>query len=499
MCSGYLSGYATVRVTTGATNSDEPATQTFTSITSNSAGQASTVVSIVVITAAPDSPTSSSTAVPTPAAAYASRDHTPAIIGGTLAGVAAGVIAACFICYLLYRRHKKKSLNKSTGVSFPPDSPLHKPGFKHVADAELDTHPNMVVELPTSSEPGELDATPTSYSNLNNRVSAMTTGDNARWSAVSSLSPPRVHSPAPAASVTPMAASLQAVSQQHYDSGQQSYLLAPGNTHHLHRSPSGPLPTIQVSGSEIPLTPRPGPVAGAEQSGASKDDEGAQRVQSGESVEGVKEAPTPQQTHLPNQGEADSKFERTADEANEGKRRGRDYPNKQTRKNERRKPDTDEQNQQAATACFAKEKLMVKNVTAAEACLTSKSPAAIVQGQHLNMNSSGTTSCLVIVTRDSLRIADKNGRLDTTARQSNERILPIGHSEKTSHKKTFRHNHRVRTIFVSRWLRRNEHRLTFNLPSQSAIASYRAIEKTSEQPIADKCIFTKTFLRSMTP
>lgn len=180
MCSGYLSGYATVRVTTSATNPDEPATQTLTSVTSDSAGQASTVVSIIVITAAPDSPTSSSTAVPTPVTGYASRDHTPAIIGGTIAGVAAGVVAACFICYLLYRRHKNKALNKNTDVSFPPDPPINKPGFKHVADAELDTHPNMVVELPTSSEPGELDATPTSSPNLNNRVSAMTTGENAR-------------------------------------------------------------------------------------------------------------------------------------------------------------------------------------------------------------------------------------------------------------------------------------------------------------------------------
>lgn len=171
----------------------------------------------------------SSTAVPAPAAVSASKDHTPAIIGGTIAGVAAGVIAACFICCLLYRRHKQKTLNKTTGVSFPPDSPINKPGFKHVADAELNTHPNMVVELPTSRDPGELDATPTSSPNLINRVSAITTGDNARWSAVSSLSPPRVHSLAPAAGVTPMAASLQAVSQQHYGSGQRSYLLAPGD------------------------------------------------------------------------------------------------------------------------------------------------------------------------------------------------------------------------------------------------------------------------------
>ena len=188
---GHLSGYATVRITTSATDPDEPSTQTFTSITSDSAGQASTVVSIVVITAAPDSPTSSSTAAPT--VGSANKDHTTVIIGGTLGGVAAGVIAAGLICYILYRRHKQGALNKNTGVSFPPNSPTNKPGFKHVADAELDTHPNMVVELPTSGDPGELDATPAASPNLNNRVSAMTTSDNARWSAVSPC--PRGHPP----------------------------------------------------------------------------------------------------------------------------------------------------------------------------------------------------------------------------------------------------------------------------------------------------------------
>ena len=158
-----------------ATIPGESSTQTFTSITSTSAGQASTVVSIIVITAAPGSPTSSSKTV------SANSIRTPAIIGGTFGGVAAGVIAAGLICYLLYRRHNKKALKKTTGVCFPPDSPIHEPGFKHVADAELDTHPNTVVEMPTSSDPGEL-ASPTP----NNRVSAITTGENARWSAVSS-------------------------------------------------------------------------------------------------------------------------------------------------------------------------------------------------------------------------------------------------------------------------------------------------------------------------
>lgn len=301
MYSVYLSGYATVRVTTGATIPDESSIQTFTSITSNSAGQASTVVSIIVITAAPDSPSSSSTAVPTPAAAFASKDHTPAIIGGTLAGVAGGVIAAGLICYLLYRHHKNKTLNTSAGVSFSPDSPIHKPGFKHVADAELDTHPNTVVELPTSSDPGELDAIPTASANLNNRVSAITTGGNARWSAVSSLSPPRIHSLAPAAS-------LQAISQQHYGPGQQTYLLAPGDTHRLCRPSSGTLPAIQISRSEMTLPLRREPNTDGAQGGALRDDEAAQTVQSGE------ETPTLQQANPTNQAKVVSKVAQTTHE-----------------------------------------------------------------------------------------------------------------------------------------------------------------------------------------
>ena len=306
MYSVYLSGYATVRVTTGATISDESSIQTFTSITSNSAGQASTVVSIIVITAAPDSSSSSSTAVPTLAEAVASQDHTPAIIGETLAGVAGGVIAAGLICYLLYRRHKNKALNKSTGVSFPPDSPIHKPGFKHVADAELDTHPNTVVELPTSSDPGELDATPTASPNPNNRVSAITTGENARWSAVSSLTPHRVHSLAPAASV-------QAISQQHYGPEQQSYLLAPGDTHLLCRPSSGTLPAIQISRSEMTLPLRREPNTDGAQGGALRGDEVAQTVQSGE------ETPTLQQAHPTNQAKAVSKVEHTTHGADDRK------------------------------------------------------------------------------------------------------------------------------------------------------------------------------------
>lgn len=247
----------------------------------------------------------------------ANKDHTPAVIGGTFGGVAAGVVVAAFIGYLLYRRHKKKALNDDTGVSFPPDSPMDKPGFKHVADAELDTHPNMVVELPTSNDPGELDATPTSSPTPNDRVSAMTSGDIARWSAVTSLSPPRVHNPAPAASITPMAASLQAVSQQHYGPGQQSYLLVPGDIHHLYRSPSGPLPTIQVSGSQISLTSRSGAVVGRGQSEHPRDDEAAQRAQDDEKAQGSEDAQTLKQTHPTEQGELGSKVERTANEADD--------------------------------------------------------------------------------------------------------------------------------------------------------------------------------------
>jgi hypothetical protein len=257
MYADHLSGGATVRVTTGATIAGKSPTQTFTSITSNSDGRASTVVSIVVITAAPETPTGSATA---------RKDHTPAIIGGAIAGVAAGMIAVGSLCYFLYRRHQKRALDNNTSVSSAPDPSIHKPETKHLVDAELDTHPNTIVELPTKNDPNELDATTTASPNSNNRVSAVSTGNNARWSAVSSLSPSRIQMSSPAAAVTPMAASTSAVSQQHYGAGQQSYLLVPENTLRLYRPLSGTLPAIQVSGSEISLTPGPDSAAGVEQS-----------------------------------------------------------------------------------------------------------------------------------------------------------------------------------------------------------------------------------------
>lgn len=149
--------------------------------------------------------------------------------------------------------------------------------------------PQSIVELPTStsSDRGELDATPTASPNPNNRVSATTTGNDARWSAVSSLSPPSVHSSAPAATVAPTAASLQAVSQQRYGTGQQSYFIAPDNAYLLSRPRSRTLPDIQVSASEISLTPRPGFIAGGDQSGAPKDGEQAQRTRDGGEAQGT--------------------------------------------------------------------------------------------------------------------------------------------------------------------------------------------------------------------
>jgi hypothetical protein len=285
---GYYSGAATVTVTTGATGSEESSTQTFTSITSNSVGQASTVVSVVVITAAPDSPTTSATAAPTPSAVSKSSPHTSTIIGATI-GVTAGAIVAGFICYVFYRRHKKQALYKNSTVFFPPDPPVYKPDERYSTKAELDTYTNSIAELPTNDGPGELDGSPSITSNPTCNTSPMpATSNDARWSAVSSLAPPRVHSPASAATVTPMAASLQAVSQQHYGDG-QNYLLAPGATHRLYRPLSGTLPAIQVSGSENTLTSRCGSVASGEQVGIPRSGDKGEQLQEAQNIEGAHE------------------------------------------------------------------------------------------------------------------------------------------------------------------------------------------------------------------
>lgn len=116
-----------------------------------------------------------------------------------------------------------------------------------------------------------------------------------------------------------MAASLQAVSQQHYGPGQQSYLLVPGDIHHLYRSPSGPLPTIQVSGSQISLTSRSGAVVGREQSEHPRDDEAAQRAQDDEKAQGSEEGQIPKQLHPTKQGDLASNVESTANEADDRK------------------------------------------------------------------------------------------------------------------------------------------------------------------------------------
>jgi hypothetical protein len=178
----------------------------------------------------------------------------------------------------LYRRHQKRALHRNTGVFFPPDPSINNPDTQPSVEAELHAHPNTIVELPTSNNPGELDATPTSSPNannrtshvalgndisptaspdLNNRVSAISTDNNARWSAVSSLSSPRTRSPTPAPA-------LQATSQQHYGTGQQSYLLPPETNYRPYRPFSPAPPTIQVSESEIPSILRPGSAAAVE-------------------------------------------------------------------------------------------------------------------------------------------------------------------------------------------------------------------------------------------
>lgn len=111
-----------------------------------------------------------------------------------------------------------------------------------------------------ASQVSELDGT----SSVSNRVSAMTTANGSRWSAVSSLkscshpSPPTVT--VDAAGGTPLAADLQVVSQQHYGSTGQHYTTPQQQQESLYRLSSSRLSTMAEDSGESPSAPSPSTV-----------------------------------------------------------------------------------------------------------------------------------------------------------------------------------------------------------------------------------------------
>jgi hypothetical protein len=158
-------------------------------------------------------------------------------------------------------------------VYFPPD-PVDPSATRVFPKAELEATPavtadvqdgpfelegSTIVPMDSSHRVSQLSELEGS-SRFSNRVSAMTTINGNRWSAVSSLSPSPLPSPpakaAATAGVVPGAADLQIITQQHYGSTGQRY---PPRQHSedLHKSSSSRLPTMGETNNELCTTSSP--------------------------------------------------------------------------------------------------------------------------------------------------------------------------------------------------------------------------------------------------
>jgi len=154
----------------------------------------------------------------------------PAFIGISI-GAPLGLIATALLLWIA-RRHRTSKANTTTTVYFQSD-PIELSTTRVLPEADLEAattesqNESIEIEgLPAvvpadmiyrTSQTSEFE----SASINSNRVSALTTTENNRWSAVSSLRsswyPSRLTAPAPArtAEVGPAAADLQIASQQH--------------------------------------------------------------------------------------------------------------------------------------------------------------------------------------------------------------------------------------------------------------------------------------------
>jgi len=194
----------------------------------------------------------------------------PTILG-TAIGIPLGLVALIAM-FIILRRHRNHTTpgGRTSEVYFPPD-PIYDTATKVLPRVELDAQSQATYELDgqvasselessaravaNSKDPSkavyELDATPCASPEASNRVSALTTAYESRFSAVSSLeASPQHYSGAAGA-----ASRLQVVSQQHYGAAQSQFLI-PEDMHRLDRPSSGTLPAVQAAESELPSTPR---------------------------------------------------------------------------------------------------------------------------------------------------------------------------------------------------------------------------------------------------
>ncbi|KAM0718478.1 hypothetical protein Q7P37_005548 [Cladosporium fusiforme] len=237
-----------------------PSTSTaiITTITSNSEGQVSTLISTTIITtaaAAADSPSASST---TPTSEPTKRRQLPVILGVSI-GVPLGLIAGGILFYIFRRKQKHEaSMTPSapnTDVFFPPDATNLPTTYEK---AELDSHSASVAEQKQHKHniPTELEATSPSLNQPSTHppssVSPLTGSHDARWSAVSSLSPNPDQYTSNGTGAPPTALGLQAVGQQHYGSGQ----------HYLYRPVSAPEGAGAIAPQYRPYRP---PMGGEQQ------------------------------------------------------------------------------------------------------------------------------------------------------------------------------------------------------------------------------------------
>jgi hypothetical protein len=162
----------------------------------------------------------------------------PAFIGISI-GAPLGLIAIALLLWIA-RRHRKSKANTTPTVYFSSD-PIELSTTRVFPQADLEAatteSQNEFIEIESfpavvpadmiyhTSQTSDFE----SASINSNRVSALTTTENNRWSAVSSLRsswyPSRLTAPAPAhtAEVGPAATDLQIASQQHYDPSQHYY------------------------------------------------------------------------------------------------------------------------------------------------------------------------------------------------------------------------------------------------------------------------------------
>lgn len=209
--------------------------------------------------------------------AMSGTHRSTATIAGVAVGVPVGLVAIALLFYILRRRHQhKKKGSDSTSTS---DAEIHQKAeldaqSTPVEKAQVDTKPDTIGELDNGSGqvPRELDADsimlaelPDTFAELDSHpvtathfpseldavsdysrdVSPITTGNDTRWSVVSSLATPSDHYPA-SAGVAPIGIGLQAADRD---------LALPKDVHRLRSPLSKMMPVDETASSQASLYP----------------------------------------------------------------------------------------------------------------------------------------------------------------------------------------------------------------------------------------------------